>query len=202
MEGAIPDAVATAAREFGDVTALAEPDGPRLSYRQLHRRVMIVARALAAAGVAPGDRVAIWSPNTGHWVLGALGALSAGATLVPVSTRFTGGEALDVIVRSDARALLVADYFLGADRLAALRAAAAEYDTRHPERGRTGGCLSRLRLIVRVPVSGAGAAGAAPRAGAAGAGTAAGAGRVIDWAGLDELAGGVSPEAAGRRAAA
>jgi HIP---CoA ligase len=205
VEGAIPDAVATAAREFGDVTALAEPDGPRLSYRQLHRRVMTVARALAAAGVAPGDRVAIWSPNTAHWVLGALGALSAGATLVPVSTRFTGGEALDVIVRSDARALLVADYFLGADRLAALRAAAAAYDTRHPERGRTGGCLSRLRLIVRVPVSGAGAAGAAPRAvaaGAAAAGANAGPGRIIDWTRLDELAAGVPPEAAARQAGA
>jgi HIP---CoA ligase len=205
VEGAIPDAVATAAREFGDVTALAEPDGPRLSYRQLHRRVMTVARALAAAGVAPGDRVAIWSPNTAHWVLGALGALSAGATLVPVSTRFTGGEALDVIVRSDARALLVADYFLGADRLAALRAAAAAYDTRHPERGRTDGCLSRLRLIVRVPVSGAGAAGAAPRAvaaGAAAAGANAGPGRIIDWARLDDLAAGVPPEAAARQAGA
>jgi HIP---CoA ligase len=205
VEGAIPDAVATAAREFGDVTALAEPDGPRLSYRQLHRRVMTVARALAAAGVAPGDRVAIWSPNTAHWVLGALGALSAGATLVPVSTRFTGGEALDVIVRSDARALLVADYFLGADRLAALRAAAAAYDTRHPERGRTGGCLSRLRLIVRVPVSGAGAAGAAPRAvaaGAAAAGANAGPGRIIDWTRLDDLAAGVPPEAAARQAGA
>jgi acyl-CoA synthetase (AMP-forming)/AMP-acid ligase II len=34
--------------------------------------------------------VAIWSSNTHHWVLGAFGALSAGATLVPVSTRFTG----------------------------------------------------------------------------------------------------------------
>ena len=45
MEGAIPTAVATAAREFGDITALAEPDGPRLSYRQLHGRVMTVARA-------------------------------------------------------------------------------------------------------------------------------------------------------------
>jgi acyl-CoA synthetase (AMP-forming)/AMP-acid ligase II len=199
VEGAIPTAVATAAREFGDITALAEPDGPRLSYRQLHGRVMTVARALAAAGVGPGDRVAIWSPNTGHWVVGALGALSAGATLVPVSTRFTGGEALDLIIRSDARALLVADYFLGADRLAALRAAAAAYDTCLPERGRPGSSLGRLRLIVRIPVSGAAGAGAAP---GAGAGPSEDPGRVIDWAGLDELAGAMPPEAAARRAAA
>jgi HIP---CoA ligase len=202
VEGAIPAAVATAAREFGDGTALAGPDGPRLSYRQLHRRVVTVARALAAAGVAPGDRVAVWSPNTGHWVLGALGALSAGATLVPVSTRFTGTEALDVIIRSDARALLVADYFLGTDRLAALRGAAAEYDSNFPKRGRAGGCLRRLRLVVKIPVSQAGAAGAAPPADAARAAATAADGRVIDWAGLDQLAGGVPPESASARAAA
>ena len=85
-----------------------------------------VAAALIAEGVVPADRVAIWAPNTHHWVLAALGALSAGATLVPVSTRFTGPEALDVIGRSGARVLFVAGDFLGVDRLAALRAAARE----------------------------------------------------------------------------
>ncbi len=47
-----------------------------------------------AAGLRPGDRVAIWAPNTAHWVLAALGASYAGAALVPVNTRFTGPEAL------------------------------------------------------------------------------------------------------------
>ena len=68
--------------------------------------------------------MAIWSTNTHHWVLGAFAALSAGATLVPVSTRFTGPEALDVITRSGASLLFVADRFLGVDRFAALRNAA------------------------------------------------------------------------------
>jgi HIP---CoA ligase len=161
----IPGAVASAAREFGDAPALAdtaladtalaepglaepglaEPDGLRLSYRELDERVTAVAAALIAEGVAPADRVAIWAPNTYHWVLAALGALSAGATLVPVSTRFTGPEALDVISRSGARALFVAGDFLGVDRLAALRAAAAA------DADGTGGGLDRLGLIVRVP---------------------------------------------------
>ena len=124
---------------------LAEPDGLRLSYRELDERVTAVAAALIAEGVAPADRVAIWAPNTYHWVLAALGGLSAGATLVPVSTRFTGPEALDVISRSGARALFVAGDFLGVDRLAALRAAAAEAD------GTGGGALDKLGLIVRLP---------------------------------------------------
>ena len=50
-------------------------------------------------------------------MLAALGALTAGGVLVPVSTRFTGPEALDVIGRSGARALFVAGGFLGVDRL-------------------------------------------------------------------------------------
>jgi len=142
VELTIPAAVASAAREFGDAEALAEPDGARLSYRELHDRVTEVARALIANGISPGDRIAVWCPNTAAWVLAALGSLSAGATLVPVSTRFTGPEALDVISRSGARALFVDNDFLGTDRLAALRAAAG---TQNP-----GGSLAGLALVVRV----------------------------------------------------
>ena len=143
----IPAAVAHAAWEFADKPAVAEPGGPRLSYGELHERVVTVARALIAEGVAAGDRVAIWSPNTHHWVLGALGALHAGAALVPVSTRFTGHEALDVIARSGARALIVAGPFLGTDRLADLRAAAED-----AQRDPAGSSADDLSLIVRVPV--------------------------------------------------
>jgi HIP---CoA ligase len=138
----IPAAVAGAAREFGDAEALAEPGGRRLSYRELHERAGEVARALIADGIAPGDRVAVWCPNTTAWVLAALGSLTAGATLVPVSTRFTGAEALDVISRSGCRALFVDDGFLGVDRLAALRAASEE-----PEQV---GSLAGLAVVVRV----------------------------------------------------
>ena len=124
----IPAAVAQAAREFGEAEALAVPGGLRLSYAELEERVAGAAGALMAAGIEAGDRVALWAPNGGEWMLAALGALSAGAVLVPVSTRFTGPEALDVIVRSGARALFVAGNFLGTDRLGALRDAAAAED--------------------------------------------------------------------------
>jgi HIP---CoA ligase len=137
----IPAAVDRAATAFGEQTAIAEPGGPRLSYRELQQRVRQTAGAFISRGIEPGDRVAIWSPNTHHWVLGALGALYAGATLVPVNTRFTGPEALDVISRSRARALLVADHFLGTDRLTELRAAART----------AGDGLETLSLVVHIP---------------------------------------------------
>ena len=151
----IPAALARAASQFGDAEALAEPGGPRLSWRALREQAITVARALIGEGVQPGDRVAIWAPNTHHWVLAALGTLSAGATLVPVNTRFTGPEALDVISRSGARALFVTGPFLGTDRLAALRQAQGEAAQQDTERGGAGaGAAAKLDLIVGIPVDG------------------------------------------------
>ncbi len=162
MRLTVPAAVDRAASLFGGQTAIAEPDGPRMSYSELQERVRAIAAAFIARGIEPGDRVAIWSPNTHHWVLGALGALYAGATLVPVNTRFTGPEALDVISRSGARALLVADHFLGTDRLAALYIAARELPAAQEQQGAG---LDRLSTVVHVPIGPSPAASANGRTG-------------------------------------
>jgi acyl-CoA synthetase (AMP-forming)/AMP-acid ligase II len=130
-----------AASQFADSVAIAEPNGVSMTYLELHRGVRQVAGALAASGIQPGDRVAIWSPNTHHWVLAALGSLYAGATLVPINTRYTGPEAFDVVDRTKARALFVAGPFLGVDRLPSLRKAA--------------GLAALPELVVRIPVEGA-----------------------------------------------
>ncbi|MEV6599996.1 FadD3 family acyl-CoA ligase [Actinoplanes sp. NPDC051346] len=143
MESTIPAAVVSAAFAFGPAPALVEPGAPRLSFAELLERVREVARALIAEGLRPGDRLAVWAPNTRHWAIAALGASYAGATLVPVNTRFAAVEALDVLHRADARGLVVTGPFLGEDRLAALRAAA----------DRAG--LPLPRLIVRMPTDSA-----------------------------------------------
>ncbi|PXY20819.1 FadD3 family acyl-CoA ligase [Prauserella muralis] len=141
LPGSIPEAVRRAAERFGSREAVVDGD-VRLTYADLLERVRTVARFLVAEGVRPGDRVAVNSPNTHHWLAAALGAQYAGASLVPVNTRFTGPETVDLLRRSGARALVVAGDFLGADRLAAIREAA----------GPDG--LPALRTIVRVPLPG------------------------------------------------
>lgn len=133
----IPAVLRAAAAEFGAAEALAD-GGFRLDFRQLLEHVQRVARAFAASGVRPGDRIAIVLPNTAEWVLAALGALYSGAVLVPVNTRFTGVETTDLLVRSRARALVVAADFLGTDRYAAIRATGVE--------------LPELTTVVRVPL--------------------------------------------------
>ena len=68
-----------------------------------------------AAGIHPGDRVAIWAPNMAEWIVAALGLVGVGAALVPLNTRFKGPEAAYVLNRSRARALFTVRGFLGID---------------------------------------------------------------------------------------
>jgi HIP---CoA ligase len=59
--------------------------------------------------------VAIWAPNCAEWMLAALGALRAGAVLVPLNTRFKGGEAAYILRSSAATTLVTVRGFLGFD---------------------------------------------------------------------------------------
>lgn len=73
------------------------------------------ARAFLGKGIARGDRVAIWAPNSAEWVIAAVGAQLIGAAIVPLNTRFKGGEAAFILNRSKARMLLTVGDFLGVD---------------------------------------------------------------------------------------
>jgi acyl-CoA synthetase (AMP-forming)/AMP-acid ligase II len=131
----IPAVLDRIARELPDHDALISGDR-RLSYAGLREEVRRAAAALIALGVTPGDRVAIWSPNTWHWVVACLATQYAGGVLVPLNSRYTAAEAADILARSAAPLLIAAGEFLGTDK-------AAELDR---------DALPALRQVVRVPV--------------------------------------------------
>lgn len=110
----IPAALHRAAERFADREALVDGD-LRLTFADLERSAHRVARALVATGVRAGDRIAIWAPNSAEWALAALGVHSAGATVVPLNTRFKGAEAEHVITTSGARLLFTVTDFLDTD---------------------------------------------------------------------------------------
>ncbi|MEU9864471.1 FadD3 family acyl-CoA ligase [Streptomyces sp. NPDC047971] len=123
--GSIAGLVRSAAERYG--TAEAVVDGrTRVSYEELGERVERAAAACMAAGVEPGDRVGIWAPNTLDWIVSALGAVTAGAVLVPLNTRFKGTEAAYVLARSRAKLLFITGTFLGTSYVASLRRAGVE----------------------------------------------------------------------------
>jgi acyl-CoA synthetase (AMP-forming)/AMP-acid ligase II len=131
----IPEVLSRAAETFGDADAVVD-GSVRLSWRELLDEVRTAARFYLAQGVEPDDRIAVWAPNTWQWVVAALGVHYAGATLVPINTRFTGHEAHDILERTRAKALVVVDDFLGVDRLQQVRAA---------------GALPHLATVVQIP---------------------------------------------------
>jgi acyl-CoA synthetase (AMP-forming)/AMP-acid ligase II len=85
-----------------DDEALVELGGGRLTYRELWDRAGRVGGGLRAAGVRPGDRVAIRLPNGMDWCLAFFGTQLAGAIVVPVNTRFSEPEVEYVVGDSGA----------------------------------------------------------------------------------------------------
>src|SRR5882762_9237558 len=118
----IPGVVARAAEEYASLEALVD-ERERLTFAQLADGATRTARALIAAGIEAGDRVAIWAPNTTEWVLAALGVYAAGAVIVPLNTRFKGTEAAYILDRARAKLLFTVTDFLDTNYVALLRAA-------------------------------------------------------------------------------
>ncbi|CAN5514936.1 3-((3aS,4S,7aS)-7a-methyl-1,5-dioxo-octahydro-1H-inden-4-yl)propanoate--CoA ligase FadD3 [soil metagenome] len=123
------------ARALPHHNALITPE-KTLTFAELREDVRRAAAAMISLGVAVGDRVAIWSPNTWHWVVACLATHYAGGVVVPLNTRYTANEATDILARTQAPLLIGMGEFLGHDRLADLDRAA----------------LPALRHIVRIPL--------------------------------------------------
>ena len=126
----IPQVLDRIADEFSDHDALVTDDR-RLTFAQLRDEVRTAAAAMVDLGVRAGDRVAIWSPNTWHWVVACLATTYAGGVLVPLNSRYTASEAADVLARTGAPLLVAAGEFLGADKTADLDRDAAAGTAAH-----------------------------------------------------------------------
>ena len=121
-EQTIPQLVRGAAERFGERSAIEDGD-VRLTFAELAEAGQQAARAFCAAGVKPGDRVAIWAPNLYEWILAAIGLQSVGGVLVPLNTRLKGGEAGYILAKSGARILFTVSEFLGNHYVELLRSA-------------------------------------------------------------------------------
>ncbi len=108
----IAQLIDTAAKQYGDQIYL-QQNQRSFSFKQLAQNCRQVAASLMAEGINPGDRIAIWAPNTCEWILSALGAQYAGAIVVTMNTRYKGAEAGYTLRKSGARLLFCAGDFLG-----------------------------------------------------------------------------------------
>ncbi|OBI54065.1 3-((3aS,4S,7aS)-7a-methyl-1,5-dioxo-octahydro-1H-inden-4-yl)propanoate--CoA ligase FadD3 [Mycobacterium sp. E787] len=131
----VPAALDRLAQQLPDHDALITEERSFTS-AALRDEVHRAAAALISLGVRAGNRVAIWSPNTWHWVVACLAIHHAGAAMVPLNTRYTAEEAGDILARTGAPVLFAMGRFLGNDRATGL------------DRG----ALPALRHVVRIPI--------------------------------------------------
>ncbi len=118
----IPAMALSCAERFGDAEAVVAGE-TRLTFVALTERFRRAGAAMIAAGVQPGDRVAVWAPNSIEWMVTAIGLQAAGASLVPINSRFKGEEASYILERSGARVLCTVTGFLDIDPVGMLAAA-------------------------------------------------------------------------------
>jgi HIP---CoA ligase len=114
-----PGVSATIAAELS-AAAAGNPDdvaiwyeAERRTFGELRRDVWQAAQGLLARGVRPGDRVALWAPNTLDAAVALLAVAVAGGVVVPLNTRYRSHEMTEILRRARCRMVIAPGSFLG-----------------------------------------------------------------------------------------
>lgn len=95
----------------------------RWTFRALEHEARVIARGLMAAGVARGDRVAVWATNVPEWIVLQFALAKAGAILVTVNTSLRAREIAYLLRQSESSVLVTIAGFKGVDYMAEFREA-------------------------------------------------------------------------------
>jgi fatty-acyl-CoA synthase len=113
-----------------DQSAARWPDRPALivrqqkvrwTYNELKARVDAFAAGLLALGLAPGDRIGIWSPNNAEWVITQFATAKAGLILVNINPAYRTYELEYALNKVGCSVLITAERFKSSDYLGMLR---------------------------------------------------------------------------------
>ncbi|MEG1611980.1 MAG: AMP-binding protein [Alistipes sp.] len=94
---------------FGSKVAFNMCNGEQVTYAEVGERITKVQEILASAGLQAGDKIALLSSNMPNWVVCYFAITTAGMVAVPILPDFSGEELDQIIVHSEAKALMVSD---------------------------------------------------------------------------------------------
>jgi fatty-acyl-CoA synthase len=124
-----------AAEQWGARDALiVRQQNLRLTYSELKARVDAFAAGLMALGLAPGDRIGIWSPNNSEWAITQFATAKAGLILVNINPAYRLSELEYALNKVGCKALVTADSFKSGSYVGMLRELAPEIDRTTPGR--------------------------------------------------------------------
>lgn len=86
--------------------------GTKMTYREVNEKVDQFANLLAAEGIKPGDRVALYLPNCPPCVIAFFGVLRAGAILTQLNPLYSSSETAHQLKDSGAKHVIALDRFV------------------------------------------------------------------------------------------
>ena len=101
--------LATVASQHGDRHAIVFHD-ERITYTEFLARIDALADGLAALGLVPDDKLAIWLPNRPAWFVAQLAAARLGVVVVGLNPRYRAHELSYILRQSESKALLFTDH--------------------------------------------------------------------------------------------
>ncbi len=121
----------------------------RWTYRELQKKVNELATGLLALGIAPGDRVGIWGPNSHEWVMVQLATAKIGAIMVCVNPAYRLYELEFALNKVECKVVIAAESFKTSDYLGMLNILAPELAASEPGKLQAEK-LPHLRTVIRM----------------------------------------------------
>jgi len=144
-------------KRYANLPALSMVGGERFTYGDIEKHSTALAATLASLGIEKGDKVALLAENSPRWGIAYFGILRAGAVVVPILTDFTAEQIRNIIVHSEAKAVICSDRLY--QKIKALEPHVLILDIKDAARrdqGNEGGAVGqpqRLGLPTFMPVS-------------------------------------------------
>ncbi|MGI9310218.1 MAG: AMP-binding protein [bacterium] len=146
----IPELLADTVAQFGTRTAaIFAAQDIRWSYRQLAEQVDCISAGLLAAGLAPGDRIGIWSPNRAEWIVLQYASAHIGLVLVNINPAYRVAELEYALNKVSCKALVLAAQFKSSNYIEMLQSLAPELTAAEPGKLHAAR-LPNLRIVVRM----------------------------------------------------
>lgn len=92
------------------IPALANLDCPPMTYGEMATRIARIHATMAAAGVRPGDKLAICAKNSAQWALTFIASLTYGTVSVPILNEFQPDAIAHLVDHSEAVFLFVDEH--------------------------------------------------------------------------------------------
>jgi len=166
LEHTIGEALTRAAELWPDAEAVVSVhQAIRWTWADFARRVDALAAGFLALGLAPGDRLGVWSPNCAEWTLTQFATARAGIIQVNINPAYRTSELEYTLRKAGVKALVCAERFKTSDYVATVESLAPEVGACAPAR-LAAATLPDLKALIQI--------GGTPRPG---------------WLGLDAVAG-------------